>query len=160
MGIPPNYDPTCYFSMISTPDHKEVGIEINAGLVREKDPVLDDYGVYFYCNERLIVKEVKDREVGYVTKFAGIPHWDASLARVIVKLYGPAKLMPWNSSKSAINYAYHIFKGVQNLLIPVVTDYSSLSRRFRGQWHNEVFCHSSGEMKHIEINDVTKVKKS
>lgn len=159
-AYPPDYEPTCYISTILIPDQKDVGIEIIAGLVREKDPLLDDYGVYFYCNERLIAKEVKDKEVGYVTKFAGIPHWDASLTRVIVRLYGSAKLMPWNSSKSAINYTHHVFKGLQNLLIPVVTDYSSLSRRFSGQWHNKVFCHPSGELKLIEISDVTKTKKS
>jgi hypothetical protein len=159
-AYPPDFEPRCYISTISTPDNKGVGVEINAGLVREKDPVFDDYGVYFYCNERLIVKEIKDKEVGYVTGRAGIPHWDASLARVIVKLYGPACLMPWNSSKSAINYAHHVFKGLQNFLIPVVTDYSSLSRRFRGHWHEKVFCHPSGDMKYVDVNDVAKVKRS
>ena len=88
-----------------------------------------------------------------------MPHWDASLARVIVKLYGPARLMPWNSSKSAINFAHHVFKGLQDFLIPVVADYSSLSRRFRGHWHEKVFCHPSGDMKYVDINDVAKVKK-
>lgn len=159
-AYPPDFEPRCYIFMISTPDNEKVGVEINAGLVREKGQVLDDYGVYFYCNERLIVKEVKDKEVGYITGRAGVPHWDASLARVIVKLYGPARLMPWNSSKSAINFAHHVFKGLQDFLIPVVADYSSLSRRFRGHWHEKVFCHPSGDMKYVDINDVAKVRRS
>jgi hypothetical protein len=63
--------------------------------------------VYVYCNHRLVVKELRSREVGYfVTSEAGVPHPDASLCRVSVRLQGPARLMPWNSTKSRINYAH------------------------------------------------------
>lgn len=159
-AYPPEYQPRYYQFNLPTSDGDQVGVEITAGLVREKEPGKEDYGVYFYCNERLIVKEVKDREVGYVTKMAGVPHSDASLARIIVKLYGPARLMPWNSSKSAINYAHHIFRGLQNFLIPVVSDYSSLSRRLKGQWEEKVFAFPEGEMEYIDINDVEKARRS
>jgi histidine kinase/DNA gyrase B/HSP90-like ATPase len=159
-AYPPGFEPRCYITEIFTKDNKRVGVQLDAGLIRKKEPGKDDYGVYFYCNDRLICKEIKDREVGYVTKLAGVPHFDASLARVIVKLYGPAGLMPWNSSKSAINFGHHIFRGLQGFLIPVVADYSSLSRRFKGHWEEKVFCYSSGEMEYVDIHDASKVNRS
>lgn len=159
-AYPPGFEPRYYMSEISTSDGEKVGVELYAGLISNKEPGKDDYGVYFYCNERLITKEVKDREVGYLKGFAGTPHSDASLARVIVKLYGPAKLMPWNSTKSSINFGHHIFKGLHNILIPVVTDFSSLSRRFKGQWEEEVFKYTEGEMKYLDIEDVKAVRRS
>lgn len=159
-AYPPGFEPRYYIFNVSTPSGELVGVEIYSGLVNSKDPGKDDYGVYFYCNERLIAKEVREKEVGYVTGVAGVPHHDASLARILVKLHGPAKLMPWNSSKSAINFGHPVFKGLQNFLLPVVSDYSSLSRRFKGRWEDEVFCHTSGEMEYVDIHDVTKVKRS
>ncbi len=159
-AYPPGFEPRCYLFEVSTEDGGKVGVEINAGLIKEKEPGKEDYGVYFYCNERLIAKEIKEKEVGYISAHAGIPHSDASLARVIVKLYGPARLMPWNSSKSAINFGHHIFKGLRDLLIPIVSDYSSLSRRFKGKWEEEVFKYSSGEMQYVDIQDIAKVKRS
>lgn len=159
-AYPPGFQPRYYQFNIPTVDNEEVGVEITAGLIREKESGKDDYGVYFYCNDRLIVKEIKDREVGYAAKLAGVPHFDASLARIIVKFYGAAKLMPWNSSKSSINYAHHMFKGLQTFLIKVVTDYSSLSRRLKGQWDENVFPFSDGELEYIDINDVEKVKRT
>jgi hypothetical protein len=159
-AYPPDYAPRCYIFNVTTENNDMVGVEINAGLIREKEAGKDDYGVYFYCNDRLIVKEVKEKEVGYISGHAGIPHFDASLARVIVKLYGAARLMPWNSSKSAINFGHHIFKGLQSFLIPVVTDYTKLSRGLKGQWEEKVFPHTTGEMEYVDINDITKVKRS
>jgi hypothetical protein len=159
-AYPPDYEPRCYLGEIFTTDNKAVGIELNAGLLRRKEPGKDDYGVYFYCNDRLICKEVRDRAVGYVAKLAGIPHFDASLARVIVKLYGPASLMPWNSSKSAINFGHHIFRALESFLVPVVTDYSSLSRRLKGHWEEKVFCYPEGELQMIDAADITKVRRS
>lgn len=159
-AYPREFEPRCYLFEVSTEDGGRVGVEINAGLIGEKEPGKEDYGVYFYCNERLIAKEIKEKEVGYISAHAGIPHSDASLARVIVKLYGPARLMPWNSSKSAINFGHHVFKGLRDFLVPVVSDYSSLSRRFKGNWEEEVFKHSTGEMQYVDIQDIAKVKRS
>jgi hypothetical protein len=159
-AYPPGFEPRCYVFEITTEDNQTVGVEINAGLIRKKESGKDDYGVYFYCNERLIIKEVKEREVGYITGLAGMPHHDASLARIIVKLYGPAGLMPWSSSKSGINFGHHVFKALERFLIPVVTDYSSLSRRFRGHWDDQVFCYTSGSIDHVDIQDVAKARRS
>jgi hypothetical protein len=45
--------------------------------------------VYFYCNNRLIAKEIKTRDVGYfVSAEAGVPHPNISLCRALVRLEG------------------------------------------------------------------------
>ena len=159
-AYPPGYEPRYYMFEVQADSEKKVGVEIYGGLILDRDPMADNYGVYFYCNDRLIMKEVKDREVGYIKGYAGIPHHDASLARVIIKFSGPAKLMPWNSTKSAINFGQLAYKEIHNILMPVISDFSSLSRRLKDDWENEVFVYKSGEMKHLDIEDVKSVKKS
>jgi len=39
--------------------------EITAGLITDRDPEAENYGVYVYCNHRLIIKELRTRDVGY-----------------------------------------------------------------------------------------------
>ena len=159
-AYPPEYEPRYYMFEVVSESGKKVGVEVYGGLVLDRNPKTENYGVYFYCNDRLIVKEDKSREVGYLKGYAGIPHPDASLARVVIKFYGPAKLMPWNSTKSAINYGHFTFSEMHNILMPVISDFSSLSRRLKGDWDEKVFQHKSGEMKYLDIEDVKTVKKS
>jgi hypothetical protein len=159
-AYPPEFEPRYYIFEIAPESSKKIGVEIYGGLILDRDPVAENYGVYFYCNDRLIMKDVKDREVGYIKGYAGVPHPDASLARVIIKFSGPAKLMPWNSTKSAINYGHPTFAAIHNLLMPVISDFSSLSRRLKGSWEKEVFAYQNGDLKYLDINDVTNVKKS
>ena len=49
--------------------------------------------------------------------------------------------MPWNSSKSDINSSHEVFLAIQNWLVHVVKDYTSLSRRLNkldGGWPESV----------------------
>ena len=137
-------------------EHGKISAEITAGLIRDRDPEGDNYGVYFYCNHRLIVKEERTRDVGYfVSGEAGVPHTDASLCRVIVRLQGPAQLMPWNTSKNGINYSDHVFQQIRPRLIPLVTYYSSLSRRLREDWNREVFRFDVGDIQEVPAADIS-----
>ena len=158
-AFPPTYGPREIAFEFSTEDQRKVNGEMVGGLISEKEPGGDDYGVYFYCNDRLIAKEIKDKSVGYITSRAGIPHSDASLARVIVSLRGAAKDMPWTSTKSAISFAHPTFKGFQESLIQLLSYYSSVSRSFRGQWQ-EVFRHDAGKVQRLKLKDVQQLKKS
>jgi hypothetical protein len=103
-AYPPDYPPQkAEISLPSDGNHK-LSASITGGLVRDRVPEANNYGVYFYCNDRLIVKELRTRDVGYlVSTEAGVPHPDASLCRVIVELNGSAILMPWTSNKTNIN---------------------------------------------------------
>lgn len=133
---------------------------ITAGLIHDRVPEADNYGVYFYCNHRLIVKELRTREVGYfVTSEAGVPHPDASLCRAIVKLQGPARLMPWNSSKNGINFNHLAYAKLRPTLIPLVSHFSSLSRRLKDDWERKVFSRASGKVEDIDPIDPKNNKK-
>jgi hypothetical protein len=153
-AYPPEFPPrTTKFQVASAPDGV-VTVSISAGLILDRDPEGENYGVYFYCNDRLIVGHLKTRDVGYfVAGEAGVPHPDASLARVIVQMEGPAKLMPWNSSKSNINPAHPIFRAIRPTVIQLGSYYSSLSRRLKDDWPRAVFSHKSGEQDPVTVPD-------
>ena len=129
-------------------------VDMTAGLIRDRDPVGDNYGVYFYCNDRLIAKAIKTRDVGYyVGGEAGVPHPDASLCRAIVELHGQAQLMPWNSSKSSVNFGHTVFVSIRPVLIALTSQFSSLSRRLKHDWSIKVFPHTSGVIEELDAED-------
>lgn len=149
-AFPPNYLPRFAEFEAKLGDHA-VNFIIHSGLIKNRDGESENYGVYFYCNNRLIAKEVRSREVGYfVTSEAGVPHPDASLCRVLVYMNGPAEAMPWNSSKSSINYGHAAFQAVRPTLIQLVSYFSSLSRRLKGDWDHAVFRFVSGNSVSID----------
>lgn len=154
-AFPPGFPPR---STTFDADIKRTGrlkVTITAGLIRDRIPEADNYGVYFYCNHRLIAKEVKTRDVGYfIGTEAGVPHTDASLCRVIVRIQGPAHLMPWNSSKSGIVFGHVAYQQMRPPLITLVSHFSSLSRRLRDDWQKNVFRHDTGQIENIEAGEV------
>jgi hypothetical protein len=130
-------------------------VEMTGGLIRDRDPERENYGVYFFCNDRLIVKEQKTREVGYFNSTeAGVPHPDASLCRVIVRLTGPAILMPWNSSKSGINFGHAAFQRLRPTLIQLTSHFSSLSRRLKDDWDGKVLRYETGKIDNVTPGDI------
>lgn len=146
-AYPPDFAPRRIVFQVNVPDAGIVRVDLTVGLIRDRDPEADNYGVYFYCNHRLIIKELKVREVGYfVSSEAGVPHPDASLCRAIVRIDGGAKAMPWNSSKTGINYSHSVFAAVRSRLIQLVTHFSSLSRRLKDNWEQKVFKFERGEV--------------
>jgi hypothetical protein len=133
---------------------------MTAGLVTDRDPETENYGVYLFCNDRLIIKELKTRDVGYfVSTEAGVPHPDASLCRAIVDLHGPAISMPWNSSKTNIVSGHPAFQGIRPTLIQLVSYFSSLSRRLKHDWEADVTPYSSGEIENVASADVASGKR-
>ncbi|MCK5643731.1 MAG: ATP-binding protein [Gammaproteobacteria bacterium] len=162
-AYPPDYPPHKYITNIKSEDGGTLKVEILAGLTRESSPAGGEYGVYFYCNDRLIARALKNYDVGFATGLAGLPHPSVSLVRVIVSLKGDAQLMPWNSSKSGINSNHNMFLALRTLLVQVVKDYASLSRTWskkEGGWPENVFKYPSGDIKEIEIADISNAKKS
>lgn len=146
-AFPPNGEPRSAAFDAAVAEGQTLAVTITAGLIRDRIPEEDNYGVYFYCNHRLIAKELKVREVGYfVTAEAGVPHPDGSLCRVVVRLQGAAQLMPWNSSKSAINFDHPAFQYVRPTLIQLTSHFSSLSRRLKDDWDQKVFRFKAGEI--------------
>ncbi len=158
-AYPPKYPPRKYSGSIETEDGGIVRAEMIAGLTKISSPTGGDYGVFFYCNDRLISRGLKSYDVGFTKGLAGNPHPSISLTRVIVSLNGPVNLMPWNSSKSAIYVNHPVFIALRNSLVQAVSYYASLSRRWQGKWPKEVFRFVSGKIEEIKIDNFPKAKK-
>jgi len=159
-AYPPDYPPRAATFQISPDGAGNINVDISAGLISDRSAELNNYGVYIYCNNRLIIKELKSREVGYyIVSEAGVPHPDASLCRAIVRLNGPAKLMPWTSTKTGINFGHAAFAQLRPTLIQLVSHFSSLSRRLKDDWNTNVFRHATGEVQQIPAADITSGKK-
>jgi len=159
-AYPPSYEPRQYQGTLNTTSGSTVKVHVLAGLTLESTGQEGEYGMYFYCNDRLVVKALRTFEVGFSVGLAGKPHFNLSLARVIVSLTGEPKLMPWNSSKSGINTDHEVFIALRNWLVQVMKDYASLSRRFQGHWETEVFQYSEGKIVPVEIDDLPRANTS
>jgi hypothetical protein len=159
-SYPPAFLPRTSNFQIMLAEDKSLKVTMTAGLIGDRDAERENYGVYFYCNHRLIVKELRTRDVGYfVTSEAGVPHPDASLCRVVIELQGPAELMPWTSSKSGLNYSHPAFTLLRPRLIDMVKYFTSLSRRLKGDWDNQVFAYTTGKMETISADEMLSDKK-
>jgi hypothetical protein len=146
-AFPPDHSPKQMVFEVKPSDGDVLKVRVSGGLIRDRVPEADNYGVYFYCNGRLVLKELKTRDVGYfITAEAGVPHPDGSLCRVIVELDGPAELMPWNSSKNGISFSHPAFTLIRPSIIELVTYFSKLSRRFKNDRQLGVYQHDAGNV--------------
>jgi DNA mismatch repair enzyme (predicted ATPase) len=158
-SYPGEYSPREYKSNINFADGKKVTVKVIAGLSNESSPTSGEYGVFFYCNNRLISKGQRDYEVGFTKGKAGNVHPSIALTKVIVFLNGDAIMMPWDSSKSSINTKHHVFIAIRDWLIEIVSYYcASLSRRWVGEWDEKVFRYDSGKIIKEEKTDTFDVK--
>jgi hypothetical protein len=159
-SFPPGYEPRCYTGKLETPKKRTVEVEVLAGLSSESSPTAGEYGVYFYCNDRLVAPAMKSFDVGFTRGQAGLPHPKISLTKVIVSLRGDANEMPWNSSKSDISTKHHVFAALHDWLVTVVGDYARISRTWMGQWPEKVFAHEEGDVVQVPIDDFITAKRS
>ncbi|MGB8408894.1 MAG: ATP-binding protein [Gallionella sp.] len=158
-AYPPGYEPSRYTGLLKI-DGRDIKVEAIAGLTRKSSPATGEYGVYFYCNDRLVARAMKTFDVGFTKGFAGLPHPKISLIRVLVSLNGDARLMPWNSSKSDISINHEVFIALHDWLVEMVKYYASLSRRWVGEWPEKVFKYETGNFREKEVSDFRMFKKS
>jgi hypothetical protein len=109
-------------------DWKEIKLNI-LSWIKTQTSSSWEYGVYFYWNNRLIAKEIKDKEVWYYSWNAWLPHPYASLGQFIIEFHWPSNLLPWNSSKTWIVYSHEIYKKIRNIIEKFVWEYTKLSRK-------------------------------
>ncbi|SFJ59882.1 Histidine kinase-, DNA gyrase B-, and HSP90-like ATPase [Candidatus Pantoea symbiotica] len=159
-SYPPNYEPRRYHGILTTDKKRNIDVEVIAGLSNESSPGAGEYGVYFYCNDRLVAPAMKSFDVGFTKGQAGLPHPKLSLTKVIVSMQGDASEMPWNSSKSDINVKHHVFIALHDWLVQVVKEYATLSRLWMGEWPDKVFSHDKGSIIDVPIENFINVKKS
>lgn len=156
-AYPPGYEPR-EIKLDLIVENIPVPILIKAGLIGENASSGGEYGVYFYCNERLIAKSLRNYEVGYTSGKAGRDHPSVALARIIVEVNGQAQFMPWNSSKSDINYKHKVFESIREELINLIKYYVALSRGWQGNWPEKVFKYKTGVLAEFEISEPIEIK--
>lgn len=152
-SYPPRFEPRHYSGTVLSPTKRTIKVDVLAGLGAEASPTLGEYGVYFYCNERLVAPAMKSFDVGFTSGQAGNPHPKISLTKVIVQLSGDAGDMPWNSSKSDINTKHPTFIDLHDWLVKVVADFAKISRTWMGQWPEKVYAHPTGDLIKVQIDN-------
>ncbi|MEP1327108.1 ATP-binding protein [Pseudophaeobacter sp.] len=160
-SYPPEYMPkrSTFNIRPAEGERDTVQVRITAGLISDRDPKEGNYGVYFYCNERLILAHEKGPEVGYFKGKAGTPHPDASLCRVIIELSGKPELMPWTSNKAGINWSHPTFQMIRDQVVEMTSYFTTVSRRTKSDREEEVFKYDSGKLEEIDIKSPESLKK-
>lgn len=159
-SYPPGYEPEEHHGPIKFKDKGEIQVRIIGGLIKSHkvdETSNDEYGVYFYCNNRLISRAFKGSEVGFKPPRIGKPHPSMSLARVVVKLTGPVVLMPWNSSKSSIDFKHKAFEEISSHIERVLFVYASMSKNYSGGegWSEKIFKYDRGTIKRKALTDIS-----
>lgn len=158
-AYPKEYGPVKGEFSFSPDENDSVFVRITGGLILDRDPEEENYGVYFYFNERLILAHEKTHHVGFLRGHAGVPHPDASLCRVIVEISGLPSLMPWTSSKSGINWSHPVFLEIRERVFSMATRYSKISRRLKDDRENSVFAHTDGAISSMDLKGGGSVKR-
>jgi hypothetical protein len=148
---PQEYPPLTGEVVFSPDDRNEISIRVTGGLISDRSPKEGNYGVYFYCNKRLILAHEKTHHVGFLSGYAGVPHPDASLCRVIVEMTGLPSLMPWNSSKSGINWSHPVFMEIRERIFSTAKRFSTISRRLKNERETAVFPFVTGAIKEFDF---------
>ncbi|MEK6985191.1 MAG: ATP-binding protein [Candidatus Thermoplasmatota archaeon] len=153
-SFPPGQEPRRIETTLKT-DEGEVLVTLTAGLATESSPAAGDYGLFVYCNNRMIARGLRSPEVGFVRGLIGAPHAGIALMRGILEFRGPAKLMPWNSSKSGVQYNHHTFEQVRQFVLDVSLHYAKLSKNWSaGEWDEKVFRFKSGSIVEETLPDI------
>src|SRR5882672_7977710 len=101
-----------------------------------------------------------DFSVGFSKGAIGMPHYNISLTRTIVKLKGQSRDMPWNSSKSGIDTKHPVFQALQNMIIEATKKYSQVCRSLQGKWDTALFPHTKGKIKKENLDTFENVPKN
>ena len=157
--FPEKYSPRCFSDEIIIDDRK-VRVEITSGLIDHSGDQDNSYGIFFYCNNRLIARGLTDYSIGFESGKIGTPHYNISLVRTIIKLTGQSRDMPWNSSKSNIDNKHPVFQSLRLSIINVTGNYAKVSRALQGKWDEEVFPFKKGKIINEKSIDVTKFPRS
>ncbi|MDD2666482.1 MAG: hypothetical protein PHD13_05720 [Methanocellales archaeon] len=147
---PPNRHPRRYIFKLLGRSNDSIHCEIIVGL-RFEASIIGEYGFDLYCNDRLIVKHVKDYRLGFTKGLLGSPH--PSIARFygIIKLNGKNKDMPWNSTKSDIDTLNPTYKQIMNLVLKFAKPYVQLSRRLSSSAEEEIVPYATGTIENVDL---------
>jgi hypothetical protein len=112
----------------------------------KRAPLPGIFGVFIYCNGRLILRAAKLPEFGFIAGIAGVAHPRMSNARVIIEFSGAAKHMPWNSSKTGLNYNHPVFRAVMVDIHTAVKNATKLSDRLQPTFETSIAPYKEGKV--------------
>jgi len=158
-SYPPDLFPAKFSGEIPI-DGRKVEIEILSGLIDHPGDPDNSYGVFIYCNNRLIARGLTDFSVGFVPGMVGNPHYNISLVRTIVKIKGQSRDMPWDSSKSGISSKHPVFQALRPSIIDATKKFAQVSRSLQGKWDSQVFPYSTGHIIEEKLDTITSIPKS
>ena len=148
-AYPPEWKPQGFVKWLSHKGKRNIKFQIVGGLTSQGGSIGGEYGVYIYCNDRLILRAARTPELGFASGLAGVPHPRMSLARVIVDLNGPSADMPWTSNKAGINYTHSVFRAVQKDIWQMVKTFTGLSKNLQAEFNEKIAPFTTGSV-HIE----------
>ncbi len=146
---PKRRHPHTYRTFI-TVDGRKVNIDVTVGLMLESSQT-GEYGFDIYCNNRLILKNHKDPEIGFTTSLLGNPHPTKAWFRGIVRIRGANVDMPWNSTKSGLDFSNPIFSGLKSKMLKLSKPYVQLSRRLAGDSAQQIARYTKGTIETIDL---------
>jgi len=133
---------------------------ITSGLTYEPGSIGGNYGVFVYCNRRLILAASRAPEFGFQSGVAGVPHPRMSNARVIIELTGGASHLPWNSNKTGINFNHEVFKALREDIHTAVKNATALSKRLQTDYYTAIEPHKTGTVKSEKLRPDERLKPS
>ncbi len=158
-SYPPGYHPTKFHTTLPI-EARKVDIEILCGLINYPGDRDKSYGVFIYCNNRLIARALTDFSVGFTSGMVGIPHYNISLVRTIVSIRGQSQDMPWNSSKSGINSNHHVYQAIRQSIVDATKSFAQVSRSLQGKWDTDVFPYKKGKIIEKELETISAIPKT
>jgi hypothetical protein len=150
-AFPPHRRHPRKYKTFITIDGRRVNVDVTVGLMLESSQT-GEYGFDIFCNNRMILKNCKDPEIGFTRGALGYPHAAIAWFKGIVQVSGSNTDMPWNSTKSGLDLSNAIFQSLKNKILKLSKPYVQLSRRLAGDSKRQVAAFPRG---HIETVNLT-----
>ncbi len=106
----------------------EAKVSFTVGLLA-KSSQIGQYGFDVICNGRLIAQNLRDPEIGFRDGELGNPHARFARFKGIISFDGPVGIMPWNSTKTGLDYSKQLFRKIRERLIMHSKPYTRASGR-------------------------------
>lgn len=155
-SYPPQFSPKQFIFSIPFNGSK-IDVKFTIGFSNKSNP-RGEFGLSLYCNERLIKKFDTSKHVGYEKGKIGRVHPDISMVHAVIELTGSSYAMPWNSSKSEINYSHQIFERINEYLYDPLKTYSLAAKSFSDDLKNGIFKYSTGKIECITVENAKAMK--
>jgi hypothetical protein len=98
---------------------------------KENEKLTKTYGLYFICNDRVIVAATKEAKYGFTTQWHS--EYGGFVCRVNITAENPAYL-PWNTSKTELKVNSSLFLKLRKKIEPLALKYRSDAKKLINIW--------------------------